>query len=165
MLIMPTTIWLYDPPTYEFQMKKPSPPPEAPPMDPTLPPPEIISAATTTFQVGLNNVSSDQIKVTFGGVQLTAITANSTDLATATHALNALATIDTAIQNVSTARSNFGTAMNRMDFATSNIQTMQLNITAANSRIRDVDSIAVAVVVEMPDRGRPASRPRRAARR
>jgi len=97
------------------------------------------TAATTTFQVGLNNVSSDQIKVTFGGVQLTSITANTTDLTTATHALNALATIDTAIQNVSTARSNFGTAMNRMDFATSNIQTMQLNITAANSRIRDVD--------------------------
>jgi len=97
------------------------------------------TAATTTFQVGLNNVTSDQIKVTFGGVQLTAITANTTDLSTATGALNALATIDTAIQNVSTARSNFGTAMNRMDFATSNIQTMQLNITAANSRIRDVD--------------------------
>jgi len=97
------------------------------------------TAATTTFQVGLNNVASDQIKVTFGGVLLTAITANTTDLSTATGALNALATIDTAIQNVSTARSNFGTAMNRMDFATSNIQTMQLNITAANSRIRDVD--------------------------
>jgi flagellin len=95
--------------------------------------------ATTTFQVGLNNTASDQIKVTFGGVQLTAITANTADLSTATGALNALATIDTAIQNVSTARSNFGTAMNRMDFATSNIQTMQLNITAANSRIRDVD--------------------------
>ena len=95
--------------------------------------------ATTTFQVGLNNTASDQIKVTFGGVNLTAITANTTDLSTATGALNALSTIDTAIQNVSTARSNFGTAMNRMDFATSNIQTMQLNITAANSRIRDVD--------------------------
>ena len=95
--------------------------------------------ATTTFQVGLNNTASDQIAVTFGGVKLTAITANTTDLSTATGALNALATIDTAIQNVSTARSNFGTAMNRMDFATSNIQTMQLNITAANSRIRDVD--------------------------
>jgi len=95
--------------------------------------------ATTTFQVGLNNTASDQIAVTFGGVKLTAITANTTDLSTATGALDALATIDTAIQNVSTARSNFGTAMNRMDFATSNIQTMQLNITAANSRIRDVD--------------------------
>jgi flagellin len=97
------------------------------------------TAATTTFQVGLNNTASDQIKVTFGGVKLTTIVAAGTDVSTATGALNALATIDTAIQNVSTARSNFGTAMNRMDFATSNIQTMQLNITAANSRIRDVD--------------------------
>ena len=98
------------------------------------------TAATVTFQVGLNNTASDQIKVTFGGVKLTAITTTAgTDLSTATGALNALATIDTAIQNVSTARSNFGTAMNRMDFATSSIQTMQLNITAANSRIRDVD--------------------------
>ena len=97
------------------------------------------TAAAVTFQVGLNNTASDQIAVTFGGVNLATITAAVTDLSTATGALNALATIDAAIQNVSTARSNFGTAMNRMDFATSNIQTMQLNITAANSRIRDVD--------------------------
>jgi flagellin len=101
----------------------------------------LIGATTSQvkFQVGLNNTASDQITVTFGGVTLTAITGTSTDLSTATGALNALSTIDTAIQNISTARSNFGTAMNRMDFATSNIQTMQLNITAANSRIRDVD--------------------------
>jgi flagellin len=100
------------------------------------------TAAAVTFQVGLNNTGSDQIAVTFGGVALTAITGTSTDLSTATGALAALSVIDTAIQNVSTARSNFGTAMNRMDFATSNIQTMQLNITAANSRIRDVDVAA-----------------------
>ena len=101
----------------------------------------LINATTSavTFQVGLNNVSSDQITVTFGGVSMSAVTDSGTDLSTATGALNALAIIDTGIQNVSTARSNFGTAMNRMDFATSNIQTMQLNITAANSRIRDVD--------------------------
>jgi flagellin len=101
----------------------------------------LIGATTSAvkFQVGLNNTASDQITVTFGGVTLTAITGTGTDLSTATGALNALSTIDTAIQNISTARSNFGTAMNRMDFATSNIQTMQLNITAANSRIRDVD--------------------------
>jgi len=97
------------------------------------------AAAPVTFQVGLNNTASDQIAVTFGGVLLTAVTTNATDLSTATGALNALSTIDAAISTVSTARSNFGTVMNRMDFATSNIQTMQLNITAANSRIRDVD--------------------------
>ncbi|HEY1533777.1 MAG TPA: flagellin [Polyangiaceae bacterium] len=100
------------------------------------------TAASVTFQVGLNNTASDQIAVTFGGVALTTITGTGTDLSTATGALAALSVIDTAIQNVSTARSNFGTAMNRMDFATSNIQTMQLNITAANSRIRDVDVAA-----------------------
>jgi len=92
------------------------------------------------FQVGLNNTTSDQISVSFGGVDLSnVITTATTDLSTATGALTALGTIDNAIQTVSTARSNFGTVMNRMDFATSNIQTMQLNITAANSRIRDVD--------------------------
>src|SRR3569623_383869 len=46
-LIMPTTICSYDPPTYEFQMKTPNPPPD--PLD--QPPPEIITAATTTSQV------------------------------------------------------------------------------------------------------------------
>lgn len=100
------------------------------------------TATSVTFQVGLNNTASDQIAVTFGGVNLATITGAGTDLSTATGALNSLATIDAAIQNISTARSNFGTAMNRMDFATSNIQTMQLNITAANSRIRDVDVAA-----------------------
>jgi flagellin len=97
-----------------------------------------LTAATVTFQVGLNNTANDQIAVNFGGVDLASVT-TSADLSTAAGALTALGTIDTAIQNVSTARSGFGTAMNRMDFATSNIQTMQLNITAANSRIKDVD--------------------------
>jgi flagellin len=95
--------------------------------------------ATVTFQVGLDNTASDQITLTFGGVALTTIAAASTDLSNATGALAALGRIDTAIGNVSTARAKFGTAMNRMDVAANNIQTMQLNITAANSRIVDVD--------------------------
>ena len=73
-------------------------------------------------------------------MKLTTITDQvGTDLSTQQGALDSLAVIDTAIQNVSTSRSNFGAAINRLDFATSNIQTSQLNITAANSRIRDVD--------------------------
>src|SRR5688572_9862517 len=47
--IMPTTISGYEPPMYEFQMKNPRPPPALDWIAP--PPPEIISAATTTFQV------------------------------------------------------------------------------------------------------------------
>jgi flagellin len=104
------------------------------------------TAATVTFQVGLNNATSDQISVTFGGVSLTTIstsgtgtTATSIAGTTSSNALAALGKIDTAITSVSTARSKFGAAMNRLDVATSNIQTMRLNISAANSRIRDVD--------------------------
>jgi flagellin len=97
------------------------------------------TAATVKFQVGLNNVGTDQIDVTFGGVNLSGVATGTSTVANATGALNALAQIDTAIGSVSSYRSKFGSAMNRLDVATSNIQTMRLNISAANSRIRDVD--------------------------
>jgi len=99
------------------------------------------TADTITLQVGLQAVSSDHITVTLGGVSLATISSSGVSLAGTTEAgaLASLSTIDTAISNVSTARSTFGAAMNRLEVAQSNIQTMRLNISAANSRIRDVD--------------------------
>jgi flagellin len=98
------------------------------------------TATTITFQVGLDNTASDQITVSFGGLSLSSVTTSAAvSGATTSQALASLAIIDAAITSVSTARSNFGSAMNRMTVATSNIQTMRINIAAANSRIRDVD--------------------------
>jgi flagellin len=99
------------------------------------------TANTVTLQVGLNDVSSDQIQVQLGGVSLDSITGSAALLSGSTedNALAALSTIDTAIGNVSTARSTFGAAMNRLEVAQSSIQTMRLNLSAANSRIADVD--------------------------
>jgi flagellin len=99
------------------------------------------TAQTITLQVGLDNTASDQIQVTLGGVSLGTISGSGTVLSgsTASSALAALSTIDTAIGNVSTARATFGAAMNRLETAQSSIQTMRLNLSAANSRIRDVD--------------------------
>ncbi|MEZ4224526.1 MAG: flagellin [Polyangiaceae bacterium] len=99
------------------------------------------TTASVTFQVGLNNTAADKITVTFGGVGYTALLAATTVISGsgATGALTALGRIDTAITTTSTARSKFGAAMNRLEVATSNIQTMRLNLSAANSRIRDVD--------------------------
>ncbi|MEY2936712.1 MAG: hypothetical protein RL033_7461, partial [Pseudomonadota bacterium] len=103
----------------------------------------LLAAATTdiTLQVGLQAVSSDQIHVQLGGVALSTISGSGVALSgtTETGALASLSTIDTAITNVSTARSTFGAAMNRLEVAQSNIQTMRLNLSSANSRIRDVD--------------------------
>ena len=97
------------------------------------------AGSSITFQVGLNNTGSDQISVTFGGVELTAILAATSSVGSLTGALNALSNIDSAIQKVSNSRAKFGTAMNRLEVATGNIQTMRLNLSAANSRIVDVD--------------------------
>lgn len=99
------------------------------------------AGASLKFQVGLNNSATDQITVTFGGVNMSSII-GATGVNTVTASLNALGRIDTAISAVSTSRAKFGTAMNRLQVATSNIQTMRLNLSAANSRIRDVDVAA-----------------------
>ena len=100
---------------------------------------------TVKFQVGLGNDTNDQIGVSFQNVDLSAVTATGTTLVTGTdgtNALAALAAIDTAIGTVSDARSGFGAAINRLQVATNNIQTMSLNLSSANSRIRDVDVAA-----------------------
>src|SRR5690606_34793786 len=98
-------------------------------------------ATSITLQVGLDNTASDQISLNLGGLSLGTIAGGSTLLSGTTedNAAGALATINSAISNVSTARAGFGAAMNRLEVAQSSIQTMRLNITAANSRIRDVD--------------------------
>jgi flagellin len=99
------------------------------------------TASTVTFQVGLNNVSSDQIALTFGGFALSALVASANTLSgsTPSAALTALGVIDGSMNVIATQRSKYGAAMNRLEVVTSSIQTMRLNITAANSRIRDVD--------------------------
>ena len=100
---------------------------------------------TVKFQVGLGNDANDQISVDFENVDLTDVTTAGTTLVTGTdgtNALTALANIDIAIGKVSDARSGFGAAINRLQVATNTIQTMSLNLSSANSRIRDVDVAA-----------------------
>jgi flagellin len=102
------------------------------------------TAATVSFQVGLNDTAgTDTIDVDFDGVDLSAVIgADIKTQSAATALLGDAATsgsIDEAISLVSDSRSSFGAAMNRLDVATANIQTMRLNLSAANSRIVDVD--------------------------
>jgi flagellin len=99
------------------------------------------TAQTITLQVGLDNTASDQIAVTLGGVSMATIAGSAVLISgsTAVGALSSLSIIDTTISDISTARSSFGAVMNRLETAQSSIATMRLNLSAANSRIRDVD--------------------------
>jgi flagellin len=99
------------------------------------------TANNITFQIGLDNTASDQLALTFGGLGLTSLLATGTNVsgASASTSLAALGQIDAALTTISTNRARYGASMNRLEVTTSSIQTMRLNMSAANSRIVDVD--------------------------
>jgi flagellin len=57
-----------------------------------------------------------------------------------------LASIDAAIQGVSSARSTFGAVQNRLEHTVANLAIYQENLTASESRIRDVDMASEMVM-------------------
>jgi flagellin len=67
-----------------------------------------------------------------------------TEIAAMRTAMDALnpSVLDTAIKNVSTVRSDFGAVQNRLEHRLANLATYQENLTASESRIRDVDMAA-----------------------
>jgi flagellin len=109
------------------------------------------SGVSFNFQVGANNgekitLSSVDLGAAIGtsgtgGLQeLTAISdAAAAKTALSTGALSSVSVIDDAIKNVSTARANFGAVQNRLEHRLTNLATYQENLTASESRIRDVD--------------------------
>src|SRR5690606_22344399 len=106
------------------------------------------SASTgLTFQVGIYNSTSDSLSMSI--TKLTASTLGSTSLhiasaslSTATKAQAAIGVFDKAIQQLSQARAKVGATQNRMTVTLSNLASSHENLSAANSRIRDVDVAA-----------------------
>jgi len=99
---------------------------------------------TIDFQVGINTTSFDTISVRFGGVSISTfgLSASGVGGADATAALAAIDAVDAAFTTVSTARAGFGAAQNRMEVSVLNTQAIRANLSAAHSRIRDVDVAA-----------------------
>lgn len=98
------------------------------------------TAVVMTFQVGIRNVAlNDQISVTTVDATATTLGVNGLDLSTQAGSQAALATIDAGISAVSLARATFGAAGNRLNSVIQAIQTSAESLSAANSRIRDVD--------------------------
>ncbi len=56
--------------------------------------------------------------------------------------LATISDIDKAIENVSKARGTYGAVQNRLEHRLNNLATYQENLTASESRIRDVDMAA-----------------------
>jgi flagellin len=92
------------------------------------------SATTVSFQVGAND--GQQIAVNMVDLSSTVGTSYASLSTTGT---SDISEIDAAITAVSTARATFGAVQNRLDHSLSVAASYQENLTAAESRIRDVD--------------------------
>ncbi len=103
------------------------------------------SASTgLTFQVGIQNTANDRLamsitKLTTSTLGSTSLHVASASLSTATNAQRALGVFDKAIQQLSQSRAKVGAVQNRMTTTISNLSVSHENLSAANSRIRDVD--------------------------
>lgn len=98
--------------------------------------------SSANIQVGPGtSTTDDQIKVDFSTTKLdsTSLTVNALSISTDTAATTAISSIDAALKTVNTHRATFGAYQNRLENAVSSLQIQVENLTAAESRIRDVD--------------------------
>jgi flagellin len=108
----------------------------------------VFGAAGFTFQAGANDgetvtTNAANFAGSISGGGLSDITGISSAAAAVTAlssgGISSLAGLDNAIKNVSKIRSEFGAVQNRLEHRLNNLATYQENLTASESRIRDVD--------------------------
>ncbi len=94
------------------------------------------------IQVGAN--AGQTISVTIGNMQIasTNLSTSTLSVTSTANATAAITALDTAIANVSTDRAGLGALQNRLTHTINNLTSESQNITAAQSRIADVDMAA-----------------------
>ena len=94
------------------------------------------------FQVGINNDDfQDRIKYDAARINagMSALGIEELTVGSKDGSQSSLATIDSALQNVSGQRAELGAIQNRLTSTINNLQVSSENLSAANSRIRDTD--------------------------
>ncbi len=98
------------------------------------------SVTSTSFQVGIGtDTSVNQISVSLSPALATTLGLNSLDIGSGGDTSAAISQIDTAINQVSQLRGAFGAVQNRLNSTIANLASTRENLSAAESRIRDVD--------------------------
>ena len=97
------------------------------------------TGGTVNIQVGIGTGGSNQVAVNLAGDRDATALGLTTGIDSATNATSAMGQIDTAIATVVSARGAFGAVQNRLEASIRNINMTSENLSAANSRIRDVD--------------------------
>ena len=103
-------------------------------LDATTPTMTVVTSHDGVQTVGITQVDLNFISYSVGSTDSTGM-----DIGTFANATAAVATIQTAIQNLATLRANNGAEQSRLTFAADMLAVNKTNLEAANSRILDVD--------------------------
>ena len=98
------------------------------------------STATVTVQTGSN--AADTVDINMADLTTLAASggaAGSYDVSTATAANTVLATLDTELDSISSARAGLGAGQNRLESVVNNLTSNVTNLSDARSRIEDAD--------------------------
>ncbi len=102
---------------------------------------------TATINVGTNGSitiqtgaeSGQGMNISINDMRASALNIDSLSISTQSGASSALDALDNAINTVSTQRAKLGAFQNRLEYTVSSLSTTSENLSAAESRIRDVD--------------------------
>lgn len=92
-----------------------------------------------TFQIGANGSEDQRVSLAVKSQSTTGLGISGIDCSTQEGANKAIATIDAALNSVSGTRADLGALQNRLEHTINSLGVASENLTAAESRIRDVD--------------------------
>jgi flagellin len=92
--------------------------------------------------VGVDTSADDRLTISIATSSASALGINASTISTTAGADTAITALDTAIERISTRRAGLGAMQNRLSTTMSNLETYAANLSAANSRIVDVDVAA-----------------------
>lgn len=95
--------------------------------------------AALTLQIGDTSEDFNQMNVSVGDMHTAALGIADIDISTQAGAKAAVGKIKSAINSVSSTRGDLGAIQNRLEHTINNLSVTSENMTAAESRIRDVD--------------------------
>ncbi len=98
-----------------------------------------VAGGGLSLQIGDTADSFNKISVSVGNMSANSLGIGSIDISTQQGAANAIDKIKTAINTVSSTRGDLGAVQNRLEHTINNLGVTKENMTAAESRIRDVD--------------------------
>ena len=97
------------------------------------------SGGSLQLQVGDSTATAQKVSVDISSMSSAALGLGSLNVSTQSNATAAIDKVKDAINTVSTQRAKLGATQNRLEHTINNLGTTSENLTAAESRIRDVD--------------------------